>query len=137
VVETAEHRNRDDLAGVVVVHRPLRDPLPDALMRSGPVEIAGILPGKVFEVLDVKEEYVVEGLATQAANKSFTNGFMFGARTAVLMTRVPAPTATRSNVEPNFSSRSRIRNRGANPSMVAFRNCCAVHSWVGFRVAAI
>src|SRR5450432_4112399 len=44
-------------------------------------------------------------------NRSPT-GFMFGARTAVLITRVPAPLATRSNVAPNFSSRSRIRNLG-------------------------
>ena len=28
VMETAEHWNRDDLAGVVVVHRATRDPLP-------------------------------------------------------------------------------------------------------------
>ena len=48
----------------------------------------------------------------------------------------PAPSATRSNVGPNFSSRSRIRNLGATPSIVALRSCCAVHSWVGWRVAA-
>src|ERR1022692_4717064 len=61
---------------------------------------------------------------------------MFGARTTVLITRMPAPCAARSKVAPNFSSRSRIRNVGGEPSPVALRNCCAVHSWVGFRVAA-
>jgi hypothetical protein len=54
VVETAEHWNRDDLAVAVVVHRPIRDSLPDTLMRSGLVEIADILPGDVFEVLVVE-----------------------------------------------------------------------------------
>jgi len=73
-MEAAEHWNRDDLAGVVVVHRPIRNPLPNTLMRSGRVEIADILPGDVFEVLVVEEEHVIGGLATQAANKSFTNG---------------------------------------------------------------
>jgi hypothetical protein len=62
--------------------------------------------------------------------------FMLGARTAILITFVPAPFATWSNAEPNLSSRSRRRKRGASPSMVAFRSCCAVHSCVGFRVAA-
>jgi hypothetical protein len=73
-METAENRNRDDLAGVVVVHRAVRDSLPNTLMRSGFVEIADILPGDVFEVLVVEEEHVIEGLAPQAADKSFTNG---------------------------------------------------------------
>ena len=39
VMETAEHWNRDDLAGMVVVHGPIRDPLPNTLMRAGLVEI--------------------------------------------------------------------------------------------------
>jgi hypothetical protein len=30
-METAEHRNRDDFAGVVLVHRAIRDSLPDTL----------------------------------------------------------------------------------------------------------
>jgi len=38
-------------------------------MRSGLVESADILPGEVFEVLVVEEEYLIEGLATQAASK--------------------------------------------------------------------
>jgi hypothetical protein len=33
-------------------------------------------------------------------------GFMFGVRVAVLITRVPAPSATRSKVAPRFASRS-------------------------------
>jgi hypothetical protein len=60
--------------------------------------------------------------------------FMSGARTAVLMTRVPMPLATRSNEAPNLSSRSRSRIFGASPSMVAFRSCWAVQAWVGFRL---
>jgi len=42
-------------------------------MRSGLVQIADISPGDVFEVLVVEEEHVIEGLAPQAADKSFTN----------------------------------------------------------------
>lgn len=57
----------------------IRDPLPNTLMRSGLVEIADIFPGDVFEVLLVEEERAIEGLATQAAYKSFTSGIMFGA----------------------------------------------------------
>ena len=58
------------------------------------------------------------------------------AAAAILITFVPPPFATWSNAEPNLSSRSRRRKRGASPSMVAFRSCCAVHSCVGFRLAA-
>jgi hypothetical protein len=74
VMETAEHWNRDDFAGVVVVHRAIRDSLPNTLARSGSVEIANILPGDVVEVLVVEEEHVIEGLAPEAADKSFSNG---------------------------------------------------------------
>jgi hypothetical protein len=81
-METAEHWNRDDLAGVVVVHGPIRDPLPNTLMRSGLVEIADILPGDVFEVLVVEEEHVIEGLATQAAKKSGSPNIRVGVKRA-------------------------------------------------------
>jgi hypothetical protein len=73
-METAEHRNRDDLASVVVVHRANRDPLPNTLMRSRGVEVADILPGDIFQVLVVEEEHVVKGLAPQATDKSFADG---------------------------------------------------------------
>jgi hypothetical protein len=65
-METAEHRNRDDLASVVVAHWAIRDPVPNTLMRSRRVEIADILPGDIFQVLVVEEEHVVKGLAPQA-----------------------------------------------------------------------
>jgi len=35
MMETTEHRNRDDLAVVVVVRRDVRDPLSNLLMRPG------------------------------------------------------------------------------------------------------
>jgi hypothetical protein len=73
-METAEHRNRDDLASVVVVHRAIRSPLPNTLMRSRRVEVVDILPGDSFQVLVVEEEHVVKGLAPQAADKSFAAG---------------------------------------------------------------
>jgi hypothetical protein len=70
-METAEHRNRDDFAGVVLVHRAIRGSLPDTLMRSGLVEIADVFPGHVLEVLVVEDEHVIEGLAPQATDKIF------------------------------------------------------------------
>jgi hypothetical protein len=73
-MQTAEHRNGDDRAGLIVVRRAIRDPLPNTLMRSGRVEVADILPGDIFRVLGVEQEHVIEGLAPQAADKSFANG---------------------------------------------------------------
>jgi hypothetical protein len=70
-METAEHWNRDDLAAVVVVHRPIRDPLPNTLMRSGLVEIAHIL---VLKVPVVEKKQMIEGLASQTAYEPFANG---------------------------------------------------------------
>jgi hypothetical protein len=46
-------------------------------MRSGRVETADKLSRDGFEVLVVEENYVIEGLAPQAADKSFTNGIHF------------------------------------------------------------
>jgi hypothetical protein len=111
------------LPGVVVVHRPIRNPLPYTLMRSGLVEIAHILPGDIFEVLVVEEEHVLEGFASQTADEPFANGIhVRGPHRRPDHPRTRA-SAKRSNVAPNFSSRSRIKNLGVKPSMVAFRNC--------------
>ena len=92
---TAEHWKRDDLTGVVVVQRSIRDPLPNTLMRSRLVEIADILSGDAFEALVVEKEHVVEGLAPQAADESFTDGIHVGGPHRVLITCVLAPWARR------------------------------------------
>jgi hypothetical protein len=74
VMQTTEHWYGDDLAGLIVVRRSIRDPPPNTLMRSGRVEVADILPGDIFQVLVVEQEHVIEGLAPQAADNSFANG---------------------------------------------------------------
>ena len=61
--------------------------------------------------------------------------FISGVRTAVLMTRVPRAWAARSKSAPNLPSRSRMMKRGPLPNGVASRSRCAVHCWVGARVA--
>lgn len=63
-MEAAEHRRRDDLAvtNVVVVRRAVRDPLPDSLMRPGPIEIDRVLSGYFPQVLFAENEHMVERL---------------------------------------------------------------------------
>jgi len=54
--------------------------------------------------------------------------FMFGARTAFLISRAPMPAATRSNDAPYLSSWSRGKVLGVSLFMGAFPSCWVVHS---------
>jgi hypothetical protein len=74
-----------------------------------------------MHVLFVKDEDVIEALASQAAEEALTDGVDQRGTTAVRMTRVPAPLATRSNSVPNLLSRSRMMNCGPSPKAQLFR----------------
>jgi hypothetical protein len=64
--------------------------------------------------------------------------FAFGARTGVLMTRMPSLVNTASKFRVNLLSRSRIRNRnrdGCSSSVQAnWRACCGTHAPSGLVV---
>src|SRR5665811_1533370 len=74
VMEAAEHRGRVDSAVVVVIRRPVRDALTDSLMRPSSVEIDRVLGCDLAQMVFAGQEHMVEGLAAQAADKSFANG---------------------------------------------------------------
>src|SRR5262245_59478012 len=87
-------------------------------------------------MLIVEEHHVIEYLAACAAYESLRDGIHVRRANRLLITFAPTPCATRSNAGPNLSSRSRSSTAGTSPSIVALRSCCAVHAWVGWRVAA-
>ncbi|HEX4447065.1 MAG TPA: serine/threonine-protein kinase, partial [Polyangiaceae bacterium] len=66
-------------------------------------------------------------LRTLPRKRSHT-AFARGARTGVLSTLGPPPSAARSKSRPNLSSRSRMMKRGPIPDDVALRICCATHA---------
>jgi hypothetical protein len=136
-MKAAQHRNSDDLAIVVVVCRAVRDPLLNTLMRPGFVEVEHVLPSDVFQLLLAEEEYVVESLAPQAADKPFGNGIHVRGPHGGL--DHPCADALGNAVELGAELLVSVSNQESRrePSMVALRNCCAVHCWVGFLVAAM
>ena len=107
-VKPAEHAlDRDRLGRVDDHHRIHWYALAESLMRPTFVEVACILPKERREMLVVDEQHVVKYLSARAAHKRSATEFIFGARTAVLITFAPTPCAARSNAGPNLSSRSR------------------------------
>ena len=114
-MQATEHRMGDDAAIATPCWRPFGDALPDSLMRTSSVEERRILTRRPSEMVLVEDEHMIEHLARSDPTNRSAIAFMFGARTAVLITRIPTPSAARSNIGPYLSSRSRMKNWGAVP----------------------
>lgn len=74
MMDAAKHRSGDDRAIVVVIHRPVGDPLSDSLMGPDSVEIAHVLACDLTQMVFAGQEHMVECLAPQTADEPFTNG---------------------------------------------------------------
>jgi hypothetical protein len=68
-------------------------------------------------MLVAEHDDMVEHFPFGAAHKALSDGVHVRARTAVLITRVPAAAATRSKDGPSFSSRSRSKISDVSPSI--------------------
>jgi hypothetical protein len=74
------------------------------------VVVVEVLGENDLEVAATEDEQTVQALPADVANESSATALARGARTGVLMIRMPSAAKTASKAEVNFASRSRIKN---------------------------
>jgi hypothetical protein len=79
-------------------------------VRTVAVVVPGVLGQDAAEMLLADDQHVVGALVAQRSREPLRERVACGARTGVLITRVPFPAKTPSNAVVNLLSRSRIRN---------------------------
>jgi hypothetical protein len=136
-VKPTEHaRDLDRLGQVDVQDRFRRHPLPNALVRSALVEVQLVLAENRAKMFLVEHQHVVEQLSSYAAHEAL--------RDCVHIRRANRrPDHLRADalgraVERRTELVVAIPQQDGRsvPVQVALRGCCAVHAWVGWRVAA-
>ena len=102
------------------------------------VVVVEVLDEYGLEVAAAQDEKPIEALSTYGADEAFGDGVRRGARTGVLMIRMPSATKTASKEKVNLVSRSRIKNLAGDVRSVIpkqkFRACWVTQVQVGYAV---
>jgi len=129
--------NADFIAGRRDVGPPVGWSLAEGPVRPVGVVVIDVFAESVVQVSPSGDEDAVGALAPRTGDPPQI-AFARGARTGVVMTRMPAAVKTASNASVYLASRSLIKNFRPSvrlpQSMSVFRACWTVHAAVGWAV---